>query len=243
MKPLAGQIIVITGTLTVPRLQFAELLCAAGAEVRPNLSAETTLLVMGDNPGSKADAAKARGIPTCSEMSIRARINHYPMPTHVQKLYGSSDDLVELAGTIKDEINVYDEPLYLRFDNGTHLKAAYAKDGCWRLETLERGTVRSIRKLVGLPDDPETEGSPQLHGDADAPSYSDVIVIETAEKLELVGHGSKPVKPPSPGLARAKRVIDFLGDRKGFDHWWHDIEQDDKNEILEGLAKLLEAKS
>ncbi len=34
-------------------------------------------------------------------------------------------------------------------------------------------------------------------------------------------------------------VLGVLGDRKGFDHWWHNIDDDTKEELLNALTQAV----
>lgn len=40
-------------------------------------------------------------------------------------------------------------------------------------------------------------------------------------------------------LDKATVIIDMLLDRGGFGDWWHDIERETKNDILEEIAKVI----
>lgn len=81
------------------------------------------------------------------------------------RVYGCSDDLIELEGDIRDEAGYYgsdkDEPAFLFLSDGTVLAIWYGKDdrGIWAIEVRERGTL--FERL-----DPCT--------DEDATPYSDV---------------------------------------------------------------------
>jgi len=67
-KPLAGQVFVITGTLSAMGREDARaLLEALGAEVGSSVTRKTTALVVGDEPGSKLDKARELGIRTIGE--------------------------------------------------------------------------------------------------------------------------------------------------------------------------------
>jgi len=67
-KPLAGQVFVITGTLSgLSRDEARELLEALGAEVGSSVTRKTTGLVVGDSPGSKLDKARELGVRTIGE--------------------------------------------------------------------------------------------------------------------------------------------------------------------------------
>ncbi len=66
--PLAGEVVVVTGTLGAMSREAAhEKLRALGAEIGASVTKRTTCLVVGGNPGSKADRAKALGVRTIGE--------------------------------------------------------------------------------------------------------------------------------------------------------------------------------
>ena len=74
--PLAGQTYVITGTLpTLSRPQAKERIEAAGGHVTDSVSAKTTAVVVGADPGSKAEKAKALGIEQITEKELLRRIH------------------------------------------------------------------------------------------------------------------------------------------------------------------------
>jgi DNA ligase (NAD+) len=67
-KPLAGQVFVITGTLSgLGRDEARELLEKLGAEVGSSVTRKTTALVVGESPGSKLDKARELGVRTLGE--------------------------------------------------------------------------------------------------------------------------------------------------------------------------------
>lgn len=73
--PLAGHTYVITGTLpTLSRPQAKEKIEAAGGHVTDSVSTKTTAVVVGADPGSKAEKAKALGIEQISEEELLRRI-------------------------------------------------------------------------------------------------------------------------------------------------------------------------
>ncbi len=70
--PVAGKTFVLTGTLpTLTRKEAKRLIKQAGGRVTSSVSGNTDYLVAGENPGSKYDAAQARGIPTLDEAALR----------------------------------------------------------------------------------------------------------------------------------------------------------------------------
>jgi len=67
-KPLAGQVFVITGTLSgLSRDEARELLEKLGAEVGSSVTLKTTGLVVGESPGSKLDKARELGVRILGE--------------------------------------------------------------------------------------------------------------------------------------------------------------------------------
>lgn len=70
-RPLAGQSIVITGTLSRPRAQIKERLEALGAKVTGSVSAKTAFLVAGADPGSKLVKARELGVEVLDEAGLK----------------------------------------------------------------------------------------------------------------------------------------------------------------------------
>ena len=78
-RPLADQTYVVTGTLpTLSRQQARDLVEAAGGHVSDSLSKKTTALVVGADPGSKLDKAKALGVEQIDEAELLRRANRKP---------------------------------------------------------------------------------------------------------------------------------------------------------------------
>jgi DNA ligase (NAD+) len=72
---LAGQTWVITGTLkTLTREQAAERIRAEGGKVTDSVSARTSYLLCGDNPGSKLRKAEKLGVPMVDEEQFLAML-------------------------------------------------------------------------------------------------------------------------------------------------------------------------
>lgn len=58
------------------------------------------------------------------------------------KVYGASDDLIEVEGDIREEFSAYlddNESKVLAFSDGTLLRMVYDHDGIWRVTTVELG--------------------------------------------------------------------------------------------------------
>ena len=71
---LGGEIIVLTGTMSKSRDEIALLLESMGAKITNSVSKKTTMVVYGENAGSKLEKAKELGIKIISESELRALI-------------------------------------------------------------------------------------------------------------------------------------------------------------------------
>jgi DNA ligase (NAD+) len=81
VKPLAGLTFVITGTLqSMTREQAKERLLALGAKVSTSVSKSTSFVVVGAEPGSKADQARELGIPLVDEQGLLEKVQAHPYP-------------------------------------------------------------------------------------------------------------------------------------------------------------------
>jgi DNA ligase (NAD+) len=71
-QPLAGQVFVVTGTLSdMSRDEAKQALQALGAKVTGSVSNKTDYVVVGENPGSKASKAQALGIEILDENGFK----------------------------------------------------------------------------------------------------------------------------------------------------------------------------
>ena len=74
-KKLAGQTFVVTGTLAdYSRVEAKSAIEALGGKVSGSVSANTDCLVIGADPGSKADKAKKLGIKILNEAGFKRLI-------------------------------------------------------------------------------------------------------------------------------------------------------------------------
>jgi len=102
------------------------------------------------------------------------------------KIYGASDDLIEIDGAISDEANHYDATrVILKASDGTQARITY--DGEWKIQVEVEGN-----KYLGLI---HSVGDDAKHVFEDAigcSPYSDVLVLD--EGIEWVKVGRKTYK-------------------------------------------------
>jgi DNA ligase (NAD+) len=73
-QELAAETWVITGTLSRPRDEIAELIRRHGGTVSGSVSKKTSYVLAGEEAGSKLDKAKSLGVPVVDEAALRGRI-------------------------------------------------------------------------------------------------------------------------------------------------------------------------
>jgi DNA ligase (NAD+) len=74
--PLAGKTFVLTGTLpSMTREEARALIEQQGGKVSSSVSSKTDYVVVGEDPGSKYDKARALGIPTLEENEFKKLLN------------------------------------------------------------------------------------------------------------------------------------------------------------------------
>jgi DNA ligase (NAD+) len=70
-RPLEGRTLVLTGSLrSLTRDQARDLILRLGGRVTGSVSKKTSYVVLGEDPGSKADDAKRLGVPTLDEAAF-----------------------------------------------------------------------------------------------------------------------------------------------------------------------------
>jgi DNA ligase (NAD+) len=77
-QPLAGEIWVLTGALSMPRIQAKNLLESLGAKVTGSVSAKTSTLLAGEAAGSKLTKAQKLGIKVISESDFVEYLESLP---------------------------------------------------------------------------------------------------------------------------------------------------------------------
>jgi len=74
-EPLAGRTVVVTGTLAgFSRSQAQAAIKAAGGHVTSSVSSKTDFVVIGENPGAKADKARRLGVEIIDETEFKRRL-------------------------------------------------------------------------------------------------------------------------------------------------------------------------
>ena len=105
------------------------------------------------------------------------------------KIYGHSDDLIEIEGDIEEEFSHYyegDDPYYLSISDGTLLSVIYDQDGIWRFTPIYRGHAY------------------QSHAHSDEDDYSDSVYLEG--DISWISFGDQSVTP--------KRIKDLDDNKK-----------------------------
>lgn len=91
------------------------------------------------------------------------------------KIYGASDDLVEIEGSNykEDEIDCYEQDVRIRFVDGTVIRIGYPKNGMavWWIEVEKQGTATQYNVVCE---------------DEDAEIYSDIFCIDAEIKSHSV---------------------------------------------------------
>lgn len=73
-------------------------------------------------------------------------------------IYGTSDDLIEIEGAIREEFSALDaENAKLAFGDGTVLSVKYDDDGCWRINRIIEGTAKYEKMEATDPDGDYTD--------------------------------------------------------------------------------------
>jgi DNA ligase (NAD+) len=78
-RTLEGLTVVVTGTLEgFSRDQAKEAILARGGKASGSVSKKTDYVVVGENPGSKADTARRLGVPVLEEAGFRSLLEGGP---------------------------------------------------------------------------------------------------------------------------------------------------------------------
>lgn len=84
------------------------------------------------------------------------------------RIYGASDDLIEIEGDISDELNPHDDPCLLVCSDGHAFRVTY--DGCWRFTPVARGTAKYTKdEAIDMDADRRPDGSS---------GYSDLVTLD-----------------------------------------------------------------
>jgi hypothetical protein len=85
---------------------------------------------------------------------------------HTVKVYGQSDDLIEVEGSIREEFEGYDAN-FLHFGDGTILEVWFNNDGIWRIERTKEGSATCEIVKCALDDEELSSDVAMLTGDLD----------------------------------------------------------------------------
>lgn len=100
------------------------------------------------------------------------------------KVYGASDDLVEIEGSAykEDEIGCYDSDVRIRFTDGTVIRVGYPKENAaiWWIEVEKQGPA--LQELT-------------ICDDEEARIYSDIFEINAEIKSHSVIKRKYPERP------------------------------------------------
>jgi hypothetical protein len=91
----------------------------------------------------------------------------------ITRIYGASDDLIEIDGQISDEVdnNSSDKPVKFKTSKGT--KGTITYNGEWKIDVKEGGSDFVIKIESVGDDNVHTEENTK-----DVPSYSDVLILD-----------------------------------------------------------------
>jgi len=80
-------------------------------------------------------------------------------------IYGASDDLIEIEGSIREEFNYYGEgKTILAFSDGTVLSVLYDDDGIWKIRQLAVGKAEYLNTQAVNPDSDDYSDKATLKG-------------------------------------------------------------------------------
>lgn len=97
------------------------------------------------------------------------------------KVYGASDDLIEVEGDIREEFTASTDASIISVSDGTLLSIFYSDAGVWHIDTLWVGSHLSRIEPAG---------------DSNSDNYSDVALFEG--NIDWVAMGEAWAKPVDP---------------------------------------------
>lgn len=92
----------------------------------------------------------------------------------ITRIYGASDDLIEIDGQISDEVEAYSSEIKpIKFKTSLGTKGTILYNGEWKIEVKEGGSDFMIKIESVGDDNTHTEENTK-----DVPSYSDVLILD-----------------------------------------------------------------
>lgn len=79
------------------------------------------------------------------------------------RIYGASDDLIEVEGDISEEFPYYDGDALLAFSDGTLLSVRYDSFGIWRITPITKGRSRLTHIICSSDGFEDDDYSDQVH--------------------------------------------------------------------------------
>lgn len=108
---------------------------------------------------------------------------------YCNKIYGASDDLLEIEGAlIEDEVNTPDRPYNVYCSDGTEALFSYEDSGEWKCKVIKEGN-QYIECIASVGDD----GAEHIGNAKGCTPYSDVLIIR--EPLAWIRVNKKYYRP------------------------------------------------
>ena len=95
------------------------------------------------------------------------------------KIYGASDDLIEVEGDFREEFYYYEDSLIIVSD-GTVVSVVYGDKGIWRLNVISKGAC-VFQKHEGEDEDSDYSDIITLTGDIEWIAYGQMKFVKAKE--------------------------------------------------------------
>lgn len=111
------------------------------------------------------------------------------MTGYTLRIFGASDDLIEIEGDLREEFNLpLEDKVYLAVSDGTILSVEYNNQGIWRIAPVVAGTAKYEKTFEAV------------SGDDDR--YSDEVQLTSVEPFTFVAMASRVAVKKSDGTQR-----------------------------------------
>ena len=141
-RTLEGLTIVVTGSLVeFSRDGAREAILARGGKASSSVSKKTDYVVVGDNPGSKADKAESLGVPVLDETAFKVLLEAGPRGCDVVRVMirrrPSRDDPSVAVALSVGQVETR-QPKFRHWTNVTNRRRAGGGAGGWRAGGVRR---------------------------------------------------------------------------------------------------------